>query len=84
MTLEELRVKINQIDDDMMTLFLSRMAVSKAIGEFKKSQGVPVLDANREKTVLCRLKEKLNDDAMWPYYEAFMKEIMRLSKEIQA
>ena len=83
MTIDELRLKINEIDEKMLELFKARMAVSKAIGDAKKAQGLPVFDASREQQVFNRLKEQLNDDMMWPYVEAFVKEIMRLSKEIQ-
>ena len=83
MTIDELRLKINEIDEKMLELFKARMAVSKAIGAAKKAQGLPVFDASREQQVLDRLKVQLNDDQMWPYVEAFVKEIIRLSKEIQ-
>ena len=83
MTIEELRFKINEIDEQMLLLFKSRMAVSKAIGEAKKEAGLPIYDASREQMVYDRLRQSLNDEALWPYYEAFMKEVMHLSKEIQ-
>lgn len=83
MTIDELRKKINQIDESLLELFKSRMAVSKAIGKAKKAQGLPVFDASREQHVYDNLRVKLNDEALWPYYKAFIKEVMRLSKEIQ-
>ncbi len=83
MSIDELRMKINQIDEDMLVLFKSRMAVSKAIGEAKQKQGLPIFDASREQHVLDRLHEKLDDETLWPYYKDFVKQIMRLSKEIQ-
>lgn len=83
MTIDELRLKINDIDEQMLQLFKSRMAVSKAIGDAKKRQGLPIMDAHREQLIYDRLKEQLNDEELWPYYQAFIKEVMRLSKEIQ-
>ncbi len=83
MTIDELRIQINQIDEELLELFKSRMAVSKQIGDAKKEAGLPVFDESREKAVYDRLRKRLNDESFWPYYKAFIKEIMRLSKEIQ-
>ena len=83
MNLEQLRLKINSIDDQMMDLFKARMALSKEVGMFKKHQGLPILDEKRELEILSFRKQKLNDESLWPQYESFLKEIMRLSKEVQ-
>ncbi len=83
MTIEELRTKINEIDEQMLDLFKLRMTFSKAIGNAKKGQGLPVYDEKREQNIYQRLRQILNDEELWPYYHAFIKEIMRLSKEIQ-
>ena len=83
MTLDDLRLKINHIDEAMLELFKERMAVSKKIGTLKKQAGLPVFDKKREDDVYERLEKKLNDAQLWPYYRDFMKEVMRLSKDIQ-
>ncbi|MER2024674.1 MAG: chorismate mutase, partial [Eubacteriales bacterium] len=41
MELSELRDQINQIDDEMLELFLRRMDVSEAIAAYKKAHGLP-------------------------------------------
>ncbi len=83
MNLEQLRLKINAIDDQMMDLFKARMAISQEVGIYKKNQGLPILDEKREQELLSLRKQKLNDESLWPHYESFLKEIMRLSKEVQ-
>ncbi len=83
MKIDELRIKINEIDEQLLELFKARMAVSKAIGDAKKREGLPVFDEQREQQVYDRLEKRLNDEKFWPYYKAFIKEIMRLSKDIQ-
>jgi monofunctional chorismate mutase len=83
MNLEQLRQKINLIDDQMMDLFKARMALSRAVGMYKMNQGLPILDEKREHEILSLRKQKLNDESLWPHYESFLKEIMRLSKEVQ-
>ena len=83
MTLDELRHEINQIDESLLKLFKKRMAVSKAIGEYKKQHDLPVLDASREQAIYDRLRQQLDDESLWPYYKTFVKTVMDLSKEIQ-
>jgi monofunctional chorismate mutase len=80
MNLEELRKQIDKIDLEMMELFKKRMQVSFLIGEYKKAHKLPVLDSNREQELLENRKKALHDDRLWPLYEDFIKEVMRLSK----
>jgi monofunctional chorismate mutase len=81
--LETLRNEIDLIDQEMMKLFKKRMEVSKKVGQYKKENGLPILDETREKELILRHKNMLNDDQLWPLYEAFIIEMMRLSKENQ-
>ncbi|MBU1094141.1 MAG: chorismate mutase [Firmicutes bacterium] len=83
MSLDELRIQIDEIDQKMMRLFKDRMTVSQMIGDYKKINHLPVLDQNREKELLNKRKEQLNDDQLWPLYESFIKEVMKLSKAYQ-
>lgn len=55
--LEELRQSIDQIDQELVRLFERRMAVTHEVGEYKQANGIPVLDAAREREVLAK---KLN------------------------
>ncbi|MBN2300291.1 MAG: chorismate mutase [Acholeplasmataceae bacterium] len=80
MNLEFLRNQIDQIDHDMMILFKKRMEISKQIGEYKKLNAVPILDEKREKELLEKRRIDLNDENLWHLYEAFIKELMHLSK----
>jgi monofunctional chorismate mutase len=84
MKLDELRKEIDQIDLEMMKLFIKRMHISIEVGNYKKENNLPIYDASREQLILDQLKEKLNQDELWPYYESFMKHLMTLSKDIQA
>ncbi|MDO9628532.1 MAG: chorismate mutase [Acholeplasmataceae bacterium] len=83
MNLEELRKAIDAVDHDMMELFKKRMELSYMVGEYKKLNHLQILDSSREKELLKNRREELGDDSLWPYYEAFIKEIMKLSKEYQ-
>ncbi len=83
MNLDDYRKQIDEIDQKMMHLFKDRMLVSQKIGEFKKINKLPVLDLNREQVILNQRRIELNDHELWPLYESFLKEIMKLSKEYQ-
>jgi monofunctional chorismate mutase len=83
MNLNELRDKINQIDQQMLILFKNRMEISKLIGEYKKSNNLPILDTAREKEILNNKKLELNDEILWKHYEKFIKNLMDISKEYQ-
>ncbi len=83
MNLEELRKAIDAVDHDMMELFKKRMELSFMVGEYKKTNQLQILDQSREKEILKNRRIELDDESLWPYYEAFIKEIMKLSKEYQ-
>lgn len=83
MSLDKYRKMIDDIDLKMMGLFEKRMQVSFLIGKYKKEHQLPILDNSREIDILNKRKQQLNNEVLWPHYEAFIKEVMRLSKEYQ-
>lgn len=62
MQLEELRNKINEIDDQMVDLFVERMKVAAQIGGTKAENNLPVLDKRRERTVLQKVMERAGEE----------------------
>lgn len=48
MELQELRNEINAIDGEMLALLERRLAVCRAIAEYKRQNGLPVRDPARE------------------------------------
>lgn len=60
--LEELRDRINTIDDEIVDLFRSRMEVCKDIALLKRDSDIPVLNTDRERQVLSRIMEGLPDE----------------------
>lgn len=83
MNLETLRSKIDAIDDQIIALFESRMALVKDIGEYKKLNHINVLDTNREANVLSRVKLKLQDKTLEPFVLELFETLMRVSKDYQ-
>ena len=58
MKLEDYREKIDAVDEKLIALFAERMELSCAIAEYKKENGLPVLDASREEAKLNRVAEQ--------------------------
>ena len=59
--LEDYRRQIDDIDARLVELFLKRMEVTGRVGAYKKTNGIPVLDAERERRVIAA-KTALTDD----------------------
>lgn len=62
MNLDELRVKINDIDDKMVDLFVERMKVASEIAGAKAEKNLPVLDLKRENEVLRKVMDRAGED----------------------
>ena len=54
--LEKLRKKINLIDDELLLMLASRMAVAREIGNYKKENNVTILQSDRWKLILDKYK----------------------------
>ena len=59
--LDDYRIKINKIDDEMSKLFVERMEVSKNIADYKLKHALPVYDENREKEVIEKNSKKITE-----------------------
>ena len=81
MDLTDLRREIDLVDEEMLTLFLKRMAICKQIGEEKKRLNKPVYNQAREEEILARVQEK--SGALCEYSTEFFQKIMALSKTYQ-
>ena len=58
MTLDELRVKIDNIDDALLKLYNERMELVHQVGEVKNTTGAPIYRPEREQAILNRLKSQ--------------------------
>jgi chorismate mutase len=59
--LPALRQEIDEIDSKILELFARRIQLVLRVGEFKRSKGLPVYDADRERTVIARLVQNKPD-----------------------
>lgn len=60
--LENYRQKIDAIDDEIIDLYVKRMAISKSIAEEKNKIHAGVTNLKREKEILNRVTENVEDD----------------------
>ncbi len=62
MTIEELRNEIDDIDKELVELFVKRMNVSSQVAAYKKENGKPVYDPARERALLQKVSDLAGED----------------------
>lgn len=82
MDINELRLKIDQIDEDIINAFGRRMEVSAEIARFKQENNLPVHDPARERQKLFDLASKADED-MKTYVKALYSLLFELSRSYQ-
>lgn len=80
--LEELRKKIDTLDDEIAKLYLERQSVVKEIGEEKARNRTAVADPSREKQIIARVT-KSADDEQKIYLKRVFETIMETSRAYQ-
>jgi chorismate mutase/prephenate dehydratase len=83
MTLDELRERIDTIDDKLLELFNERMELVHQVGELKNTTGAPIYRPERERAILERLKRnndgRLSDKAI----EALFLELFAVARNLE-
>lgn len=83
MNLEELRERIDSIDNQLLDLLNERMKVVKEVGDLKRATKTVIYRPEREKQILDRL-EKLNKGLLSPSaIEAIYLEIFAVSRNLE-
>ena len=82
MELKEIRNQIDRVDDMLLTSFASRMRLSAQIAEYKKENGLPVLDAEREKEMIESVR-KIAPSDMEEECVLLYNKIMEISRSFQ-
>ena len=62
MDLQKSRSDISQIDEQIVSLFQKRMAISKEIAQYKKENRLPIYDPERERAILNRVTALAGDE----------------------
>ncbi|PIZ76037.1 chorismate mutase [Candidatus Peregrinibacteria bacterium CG_4_10_14_0_2_um_filter_38_24] len=74
-SINPLREEINRIDEKILNLIRERAKISLGIGKAKKLSKTPILDKNREKEIIKKLKT--------PYEIQIFKKIISESRKLQ-
>jgi chorismate mutase len=83
-TLEELRTKIDQFDNDLIETLVHRMDVVSKIGEWKKENNVSIYQSGRFEDILKSVHQKANEMGMSEdFAEIIFKAIHEESISIQ-
>jgi chorismate mutase/prephenate dehydratase len=83
MELEELRVKIDELDEQLRSLLKERMEVSVQVGEYKKKNNVAIFHPEREKEILEKNVAKMEKLEFRSAYRDILRKIMETSRRIQ-
>lgn len=62
MSLNNIREEIDNIDKQLVDLFVQRMDTAQRIAEEKKAAGSPVLNVQRERDILARVSEQAGEE----------------------
>jgi chorismate mutase len=82
--IDELRKRVDIIDDQILMALCERVKVCKAIGTEKKKQGKPIRDTNRESELYQRIKEKAAKLSLdLAQIEAVYREIVNMCSAVQ-
>jgi chorismate mutase len=82
--LDELRSKIDAVDQGILKLLHERVRLVLAVGEYKRERGMPVYDPSRERALLDRLckaaEPPLDADTIRRIFERLVDESRRIEQ----
>lgn len=82
-TLEELRVQLDGIDNEIARLFEERMQVCAEVGEYKIQNGKKVLDRQRENNKLADVASKVSGEFNKKGIQELYTQLMSMSRKLQ-
>ena len=68
MELSEIREKIDNVDDQLLDLFLQRMDLSEEVAAYKNEHHLPILNKERERAILAKVTEKSGEKERYAYH----------------
>lgn len=82
MSLDEIRVKIDEVDRELIPLLKKRIEYSLEVAKIKKVENLPVYHPEREKQILDRVKEQ-SGKQYGKYVSEIYRNIMAVSRDFQ-
>ena len=68
MDLNEIRVRIDAVDDQLLKLFLERMQLAEEVAAYKQANNLPILNKARERAVLAKVTAAAGDKERYAYH----------------
>ena len=88
MTIEDWRVEIDKIDEELLRLLNARAEIAVRVGETKRVAGLSVCDRGREREVIDRARANnrgpLDGGAVERLFRAVIRESRRLQTRLAA
>lgn len=81
--LQNARETINKVDKEMARLFEERMNAVKVVAKYKQENGLPIDDFGRENEIIRLNSEQIKNEEYKSYYVNFLKNNIKLSKDLQ-
>lgn len=82
MKIEDWRIRIDEINDELIALLNKRATYATEIGKLKKELGLPVFDASREQLILDRVgamtSGPLSSDSIKKIFQVIMEETRKV------
>lgn len=82
-TLEEARVIIDEVDEQIAKLFEKRMEAVESVIAYKLQHDLPIFDEKREQEVIRKNVARIENEAYKPYFKEFLQQTMDISKKYQ-
>lgn len=82
MDLTQLRAEIDQLDNELVRLFVRRMDFCSQVAAYKKQHGLPILMASREEEKLSDIAEKAGPE-LADYARQLYTLMFELSRDYQ-
>ncbi|QNL43606.1 chorismate mutase [Oscillibacter hominis] len=81
--LDKLRLELDVIDEQIVTLFEQRMAISTRMGVLKNEGGIQVWNEAREAAKVRNREKMLRDRSLTAYVDKLFETILELSRQRQ-
>ena len=82
--LKQLRLKIDEVDEQILQFLVRRVEVCQAVGAAKRARRLPIRDVNRESEIFKRIREKAAKLGLDPVQvEAVYREIVNMCSSVQ-
>lgn len=82
--LNDLRLELNSIDDEIIKLLEKRFEITDAVGAYKKKENMQILQPERETEIIEKIKRKLSGSQYAEYIIEIYIKLFEESRKQQA